>query len=88
MAMPSSTASSPDALSTDGLDWTNSTVQADFLAELLDDTELQVTSNSYARYFWYGIVVTIALATICNLLLTIAAYLRYRQHRFSQDRAG
>jgi len=40
MAMPSSTASSPDTLSTDGLDWTNSTVKADFLAEPLDYTEL------------------------------------------------
>lgn len=81
MAMPSSpmsnTDSSPDALSTAGLDMTNVTVQFDFLAQLLDDTELQVTSNHYATIFWYGTVVVITLATIFNIASKLGSRRRY-----------
>lgn len=81
MIMPSSTASSTDSsttpLSTEGLNMTDVDVQTDFLANLLDDTELQVTSNYYARAFWYGIVAFIALAAALNLLLRLSSRSRY-----------
>jgi ferric-chelate reductase len=66
---PTNTADAVDALSTAGLDMSNVTVQSDFLAQLLDDTELQVIANSYARYFWYGVVVVIALAALLNIIM-------------------
>ncbi|TVY42219.1 Ferric/cupric reductase transmembrane component [Lachnellula subtilissima] len=82
MVMPSSAAtgtdSSPGALSTVGLDMTNSTVQAGFLSSLLYDTNLLVTSNAYAAYFWYGIVVVIALSTLLYLKQMVSSYLRIR----------
>lgn len=77
MPMASNTDSSSGALSTDGLDMTNITVQSDFLAQLLDDLELQVTSNHYATIFWYGIVVVIGLATLSNLILILGSRSRY-----------
>lgn len=70
---PSSTA---DALSTAGLDMSNVTVQSDFLAQLLDDTELQVIANSYARRFWYGVVVVIGLAGLFNIIMRARSHSR------------
>ncbi|KUJ16010.1 uncharacterized protein LY89DRAFT_697981 [Mollisia scopiformis] len=67
---------SSDALSTDGLDMTNMTVAMDFLGQLLDDTELQVTSNHFATIFWYGIVVVIGLATLSNIFLRLRSWSR------------
>ena len=46
---PPRTTSEPGALSTAGVNMTNATQQMNFLAKILDDTELQVISNSYAR---------------------------------------
>jgi hypothetical protein len=79
MATPSSASNSvnaPDALSTAGLDMSNSTVQSDFLAQILDDTELQVTLNEYATRVWYGIVAAIGLAAIINAAQRINSYRR------------
>ena len=70
---PSSTASAPDPLSTADLRMGNESAQMDFLMALLDDTELQITSNSYATKFWYGVVVVIGLATLLNIFLRIRA---------------
>lgn len=53
-------------LNTSGVDFSNQTDAANFLAELLDDTELQVIGNAYARYFWYGVVVVIGIAGLFN----------------------
>lgn len=54
-------------LSAQGVDFSNETQAMDFLAALLDDTVLQVHGNQYARYFWYGVVVLIALFTLSNI---------------------
>ncbi|CZR60757.1 related to ferric reductase (metalloreductase) [Phialocephala subalpina] len=83
MVMPTATASSttdsaPIALSTEGLNMSDVTVQTDFLAQLLNDSELQITSNFYARAFWYGIVVAIALASVLNLLQRFISRYRLR----------
>ncbi|KAF2770243.1 ferric reductase-like protein like transmembrane component [Teratosphaeria nubilosa] len=51
-------------LSASGVNFSDPDQAANFLAELLDDTELQVVGNAYARYFWYGTVVVIGLASI------------------------
>jgi ferric-chelate reductase len=73
MAMPRSAAStassSPSAVSTVGMNMSNETVQMDLLIDILYDTELQVTSNSYATRFWYGIIVVIGIAAAFNLFL-------------------
>ncbi|KAF8853911.1 putative FRE ferric reductase-like transmembrane component [Acephala macrosclerotiorum] len=80
--MPSSTASSTESsatpLSTNGLNMTDVDVQTEFLAQILNDSELQVTSNYYARAFWYGIVIVIALATCLNLFLRLKSRSRLR----------
>lgn len=55
-------------LNSSGLDLNNATDAATFLGEILDDTELQVIANGYARDFWYGVVVIIGLASILNVL--------------------
>ncbi|KAE9378406.1 ferric reductase-like protein like transmembrane component [Stipitochalara longipes BDJ] len=67
---PSSTASAPDPLSTADLRMGNESAQMNFLMALLDDTELQVISNSYARRFWYGVVVVIGLAALIKSAAT------------------
>ncbi|KAN0108767.1 Ferric reductase NAD binding domain containing protein [Hyaloscypha variabilis] len=70
---PSSTTIISDPLSTAGLNMGNGSVQMDFLTALLDDTELQVISNFYARSFWFGTIVVIGIATLLNLFLRSAA---------------
>jgi hypothetical protein len=54
----------------------NGSVQMDFLTALLDDTELQVISNFYARSFWFGTIVVIGIATLLNLFLRVRTGLR------------
>lgn len=75
-----SAASSTDTayvpLSTAGLDMTNETVAFNYLQMVLDDSELQIIANSYATYFWYGIVTAIGLAAIYNLILQIKSFSR------------
>ncbi|KAJ5684889.1 uncharacterized protein N7477_001234 [Penicillium maclennaniae] len=65
MDMDSSMSGGP-GLTDAGLDMSNSTVAADFLAALLDDSTLQQTDYAIARAFWYGIVIVIVLAGIIN----------------------
>ena len=69
----SSTASAADALSTANIRMGNESAQMDFLMELLDDTEIQVIANSYARRYWYGVVVVIGLATLLNVVMRVAS---------------
>jgi len=73
---PSSTTIISDPLSTAGLDMGNGSVQMDFLTALLDDTELQVISNFYARSFWFGVVVVVGIAALLNLFLRVRTGLR------------
>lgn len=64
-------------LNTSGVDFNNATQAANFLSELLDDTVLQVIGNQYAVYFWYGIVVVIALSALINAFRVVALRIRY-----------
>ena len=50
-----------------GVDFSNFTQAYNFQQEILNDSILQVIANSYARYFWYGIVVVIGIATVFNI---------------------
>ena len=77
IAMSSSTVSTasslPSAVLIVGMGMSNETVQMEILMEILYDTELQVTSNSYATRFWYGIIVIVSIAVIFNLVLRMIA---------------
>lgn len=52
-------------------------MDVDFLDKILDDSELQVSGNAFARYFWYGIVLVIAIAAIFNMVQKTTLRLRY-----------
>ncbi|KAK9371810.1 ferric reductase NAD binding domain-containing protein [Lipomyces chichibuensis] len=65
-------------LNDSGVDFGNETQAFDFLQLILDDTELQVVGNEYARAFWYGIVVVIGIAAIFNIIRVITLKLRIR----------
>ena len=58
----------------------------DFLDKILDDSDLQISGNAFARYFWYGIVVVIAIAAIFNLVQKTTLRLRYTHSHMVQDR--
>lgn len=60
-----------------GVDFSNITQAEDFLAEILDDTNLQVIGNAYARYFWYGVVVLIGITAIFNMIQRTTLRMRY-----------
>jgi ferric-chelate reductase len=70
MSMPmggvSAGGSSTVALNDSGVDFSNETQAFNFLGEILDDSQFQIDGNRYARYFWYGTVVVIAIAGIFN----------------------
>lgn len=67
MDMGDGSSSSLSPLTPDGVDFSNATQAFDFLQEILDDSYLGVVGNQYARYFWYGAVVVIGIATLCNI---------------------
>ena len=68
---------SSSALNATGVDFGNDTQAMDFLGEILDDTDLQISGNAFARYFCYGIVVVIGITAIFNILQKITLQLRY-----------
>jgi hypothetical protein len=63
-------------LSTAGIDFSNETQASEFLQNLLDDRILQINANATARKFWYGIFVSIGVATLCHLLCKAALWTR------------
>ena len=67
-------------LSPNGADFSNETQAMAFLADMLDDDELRIIGNDYARYFWYGIAAAIAVATIANILRRLTLHMRYVQY--------
>ena len=77
MSMAGMADDSSSALNATGVDFANDTQAMDFLGEILDDTDLQISGNAFARYFWYGIVIVIGIAAICNILQTTILHLRY-----------
>ena len=64
-------------LSDMGMDMSNDTVASDFLAAILDDTDLQPFDWAITGAFWYGIVVVIFLATVINFLRWATLKTRY-----------
>jgi ferric-chelate reductase len=68
--------SSLTPLNDSGVDFSNYTQAYNFQQEILDDSILQVIANSYARDFWYGIVVVIGIATLFNIGRRIHLHLR------------
>lgn len=71
--------SSMEPLTTEGVDFSNSTQAAEFLEDLLDDTQLKVIGNAYARYFWYGVIVVIGIAALFKFLRWLTLQLRLRE---------
>lgn len=77
MDMGSDGSSTIMPLNTTGVDFNNATQASMFLSELLDDSKLQVIANQYAVYFWYGIVVVIAIVALINAFRVVALRFRY-----------
>ena len=69
--------SSSMPLNDTGVDFSNMTQAMDFLGEILNDTEFQVTGNAFARYFWYGVVVVIGIAAGFNIIQKTTLRMRY-----------
>ncbi|KAK5702691.1 ferric-chelate reductase Frp1 [Elasticomyces elasticus] len=70
--------SSGGPLSPDGVDFSDPDQASDFLEALLNDDELKVIGNAYARYFWYGVVVVVAIAAIYHWTRKVMLYMRLR----------
>ena len=68
---------SSTALNASGIDLSNDTQAMDFLGEILDDTQLQIAGNAFARYFWYGTVVLIGIAAMINVIQKLLLHLRF-----------
>lgn len=77
MSMPAMGDDSSSALNASGVDFSNNTQAMDFLGEILDDSDLQISGNAFARYFWYGVVVVIGIATLFNIIQRTTLQLRY-----------
>jgi len=63
-------------LNASGIDFSNSTQASMFLGEILDDTQLQIDGNMYARNFWYGVCAVIGTCAFFNVAQKITFRLR------------
>ncbi len=77
MSMPGMGDDLSHALNDTGVDFSNDTQAMDFLGEILNDTDLQISGNAFARYFWYGVVAVIGIAAIFNLVQKSTLQFRY-----------
>ena len=77
MPMPPIPDDPSSTLNASAVDFTNDTQVMDFLGEILDDSDLQISGNAFARYFWYGVVTVIAITAICNMVQKMTLRLRY-----------
>ena len=68
MSMPTVGDDPSPALNATGVDFSNNTQAMDFLGQILDDTDLQISGNKFAEYFWCGIVTAITVGSFINLL--------------------
>lgn len=59
-----------------GVDFSNETQGANFLLQILDDSEFQVIGNEYARNFWYAMVVFMAIAAVFNIYQVVIRKMR------------
>ena len=86
MSMPAmgDQSSSSSALNTTGVDFSNDTQAMDFLGQILDDSDLQLSGNAFARYFWYGVIVFIGIAAITNIIQTTARRWKYAHSPITQ----
>jgi ferric-chelate reductase len=64
------------SLNASGVDFSNRTQAMAFLAAMLDDSVFQVDGNTYARSFWYGVVVVIGLAGMANAISRATLHMR------------
>jgi hypothetical protein len=67
-------------LSASGVNFSDPDQAANFLAELLDDSILQVIANQHARYFWYGVCAVIAVCALSNFAQKWTSIMRYVNH--------
>ncbi|KAK4543930.1 hypothetical protein LTR36_004704 [Oleoguttula mirabilis] len=65
-------------LSTAGVNFSDPDQAADFLEDLLNDDQLKIIGNAYARYFWYGVAVAIGIASIFHWMRYLTLQLRLR----------
>ncbi|KAL5087348.1 hypothetical protein Trisim1_007913 [Trichoderma cf. simile WF8] len=86
MDMGGDSPSSSVPLTPAGVDFSNETQAFDFLQEILDDSVLGPVGNQYARYFWYGVVVVIGIASICNVVQRCVLRMRLRASARSRSR--
>ena len=77
MSMPAMGDDSSSALNATGVNFSNDTQAMDFLGEILDDSDLQISANAFARYFWYGIVLVIGITALFNAVQKTILQLRY-----------
>ncbi|EME46130.1 hypothetical protein DOTSEDRAFT_42697 [Dothistroma septosporum NZE10] len=83
MDMGASSSTSP--LNATGVDFSNQTQALAFLSDLLDDTDLKKIGNDYAKFFWYGVIVVIAIAATFNLLRWFTLEHRLREAARRRD---
>ncbi|KAH8125939.1 hypothetical protein FP744_10006252 [Trichoderma asperellum] len=86
MDMGGDSPSSSSPLNATGVDFSNETQAFNFLQEILDDSTLGVVGNQYARYFWYGVVVVISLASLCNMAQRSVLWMRLRASARNRSR--
>ncbi|PNP49786.1 hypothetical protein THARTR1_09554 [Trichoderma harzianum] len=86
MDMDGDSPSSSAPLTPAGVDFSNETQAFDFLQEILDDSVLGLVGNQYARYSWYGVVVFIGLASICNVVQRCVLRMRLRASARNRSR--
>jgi ferric-chelate reductase len=73
-------------LNDSGVDFSNYTQAFNFQQEILDDSILQVIANTYARAFWYGVVVVIAIGAAVNFGRRLHLHLRLRAAAANKSR--
>ncbi|KAK3112317.1 ferric-chelate reductase Frp1 [Teratosphaeriaceae sp. CCFEE 6253] len=65
-------------LSASGVDFSDPDQAGEFLQALLNDDELKVIGNAYARYFWYGVVVVVGIGAIYHWTTKYMLHMRLR----------
>ena len=69
--------SSSGPLSATGVDFSDPDQASEFLEALLNDDQLKVIGNAYARYFWYGVIVVIGIASLFKIARWLTLQMRY-----------
>jgi len=72
-------------LSPAGVNFSDPEQASDFLGDLLNDDQLKVIGNAYARYFWYGVVVVIGIASVFHWTRRLMFQMRLRAAARKRD---